>query len=218
MKKKMVALIAATTVVIAFSASSGFSNEIEKPANYIAGGLGVFIPTSDLEDAGYDPGFNGSVAYGRYLTPHLILEGMVDFFGTTAESSGVDPSVGSYSRDDYIGTTGLLVTLKGEYPIGPVDLFGGAGVGFYGAFLSSEIDSDHLGTFTKKEDDFDSTFGAHVSLGGNYNITQILYVGLEGRYRWTGDVKMKETLGGIPVEHSGDLNGYSVAATFGFRF
>lgn len=218
MKKKILTLIAVTTMVVTVSASSAFSVETEKRANYAVGGVGIFTPTNGLDDAGYGSGINTSVAYGRYLTPNLILEGMVDYFRTKSETSGVDTAIGSYSRDDIIGTTGLLVTLKGELPLGPVDLFGGAGVGLYGSFFNSKVDSERYGT-SYDNNDFDSTFGAHVSLGGNYNITEMLFVGIEGRYRWTGEVDMKDSSGGgIPVAYSSDLNGYTVAATFGFRF
>lgn len=217
MKKKMLVLIALTAVVVTVSAGPALSIDTEKRANYMVGSLGGYNPTGGLDDGGFESGMNTSVAYGRYLTSHLILEGMVDYFRAKAETTGADQALGNYSRDDQIGTTGLLVTLKGEYSVGSVDLFGGAGVGFYGAFLRSEIESDNLGTLSEK-DDSDSTFGAHLSLGGNYNINEVLYVGVEGRYRWTGDVEMKEINGGLPVTYSGDLNGYSVAATFGFRF
>ncbi len=198
------------------NADYSHASDTKEKANYLQGQLGVFQPTNTFDDSGYDTGFSGSFAYGRYLTPYLKLEGMVDLSANDKELQGSNTIAGNYSQDNYLSSTGLLVTLKGEYPVGPVDLFGGAGIGAYGVFLTSETNTERLGSFDK--DEFDTVFGAHISLGANFNITERFYVGIEGRYRWTGDVKFNETVAGVPMEYKGDLNGYTVAFSAGFRF
>jgi len=72
--------------------------------------------SGDLEDADYDAGANLAVAYGRYLTPHLVLEAAVDLFGTEKGHGGSTAIAGSYNRDDSIAVVAVLSTLKGEWP------------------------------------------------------------------------------------------------------
>jgi len=43
-------------------------------------------------------------------------------------------------------------------------------------------------------------------------------VGAEGRYRWTGDIDMEKITGTVPVRIKGNLNGYAVTLSAGFRF
>lgn len=215
MKKRYSIIVGAlalsfVSATCAYSATGDFHN-------YGTVQLGVYEPTSDLDNGDYDTGFNGAVAYGRYFTPNLVGEAMIDYVGTSAEIDGENSTLGRYEQDNTISGTGLLLTLKGVLPAGPVDFYGGAGVGLYLVNLSIEIDSDTLGKF-EEEDDSDIVFGAHLSAGANYNITDRFFVGLEGRYRWTGDAKVSDRVANVPVSYEGDLNGFSVAAAFGVRF
>lgn len=61
-------------------------------------------------------------------------------------------------------------------------------------------------------------FGVHITFGANYNLTDYVYVGLEGKYRWTDEVDLHDSFAGYDVAYEGNLNGYSVAATLGMRF
>ncbi len=217
-KKYSVCKVSSIILVVGLvvCANIAFADEPIKRKNYGQAKLGAFIPTGDMDDTGYDTGFNTGVAYGRYLTDYIKLEGGVDFITAKLDISGANLTIGSYSQDDLLSVGALLVTLKGEYPLGPVDLVAGAGVGLYGASLTSEVDSNRYGIFDG--DDYDTVMGAHLTLGANYNITERFYLGLEGSYRWTGDVDMRDMAGSVPVEYKGDLSGYTVAVTGGFRF
>lgn len=211
--KSLILLLAAVSLS---SISTQVVAEEKAKKNYVVGQLGLYQPLTDLEDADFDTGAQVGVGYGRYLNEHLLFETSVESFAVDRDVSGFSSTAGSYSRDDYMYASGILVTLKGEYSTGNIDFYGGGGIGIYGATLDSEVDSNRLGSFDK--DDFDTVFGVHAVLGITYNITETIFTGLEGKYRWTGDIEHSETVASIPIEYEGDLSGYSVAATLGFRF
>ena len=185
--------------------------------NYVRVGLGVNIFTDDMDDVGYDdPGIGFDAAYGRYLTKYLVLEGGIHFFATSQDFSGSTGTAGAYDRDDVLDVTAILATIKGEFPVGPVTLYAGAGIGGYYALLTSDIDTTYLGSFDT--DDDDAVFGVHVVLGGYYNITDRFFVGGQGMYRWTGDIDIHKIVATVPVQAKGNLEGYTIALSAGFRF
>lgn len=214
--KVVFSLLAAANMIGVITGDAALAAETAKRNNYIQGQAGMFLPAADLDDADFDNGFNGSFSYGRYLTEYLKVEGTLDLSAMDRDSSGVNSTTGNYSRDDQLSASGILVALKGEYPAGPFDLFGGVGIGMYGIQLNSEVDSQRFGSFDK--DDSDTVFGAQLSLGTNYNINERFYIGVEGKYRWTEDADISMTTAAVPIAYSGDLSGYSVAFTAGWRF
>lgn len=193
-----------------------YAAETEKKKNYAQGQLGIYLPLDDLDDRDYDTGVDLSLGYGRYIGEHLIIEPSIATFAVDRDRSGSNATAGNFTSDDYVGAMAALITVKGEYSLGRADLFAGLGGGVYAVSLYSEIDASNLGSFDT--DDTDTVFGAHAVLGANYNITERFYIGMEVKYRWTGEADLSTRVAGIPVEYSGDLNGYSLAATVGFRF
>jgi len=185
--------------------------------NYGWVGVGGHQFSADLDDAGYDDvGVAFDASWGRYLGKHLVIEGTVGYLYTDQDFSGSTGVAGSYTREDKFGVSSLLVTLKGEIPAGPVTLYGGAGAGVYYAKLDTEIETSNLGDFDT--DDDDTVFGVHVVVGGYHNITQRLFVGVEGLYRWTDDLEINKTTGTVPVQLNGDLDGLAVTLSAGYRF
>jgi opacity protein-like surface antigen len=215
-KKHLVGLLAAVNVASLCLAGNVMAEENSKKNNYAQVKVGMFQPTGDLEDADYDTGGDVSGVYGRYLNKYLVLEAGFDVFGSDQTLRGSNSRAGSYTQDNTLVGTAGLVTLKGEYSAGPVDLFCGFGGGIYAVTLESEIDSSRLGDLDT--DESDGVFGVHVVAGANYNITERFFVGVEGKYRWTDDVDIRESVASIPVEYIGDLSGYTVTFNAGFRF
>ena len=215
-KKHLVGLLAAASVVSLFLAGNVMAEENSKKDNYAQLKVGMFQPTGDLEDADFDNGGAVSVVYGRYLNKYLVLEVGFDVFGADQTLRGANSQAGRYTQDNTLVGTAALVTLKGEFSAGPVDLFCGVGGGIYAVTLSSEIDSSRFGDLDT--DDSDGVFGVHVVAGANYNINERFFIGLEGKYRWTDDVDIRESIASIPVEYTGDLSGYTVTFNAGFRF
>lgn len=204
--------------VIVFTAVmvSGAWAESVDYKNYGSLTIGMNQPTGDLDDAGYDAGVNIAATYGRYLAKNLVVEGSIGSFFADQDFSGRTSFTGNYTREDIVSTSSILGTMKGELPLGPVTLFAGGGVGLYLVILDSEIDTSRLGDLDA--DDSDSVFGAHVVVGGKFNITPRVFLGVEGLYRWTTEFDMRDSVGTIPVEVEGDLNGYAISFMGGFRF
>jgi opacity protein-like surface antigen len=216
-RKHLLGMVVAVNVLSVIVAGNVMADDGVWRANYAQVKLGAFQPTGDLDDADFDAGPLASVAYGRYLTRYLSVETSIEGFGTQNDDiRGTNTIAGSYELENTLATSAFLVTLKGEYPVGPVSFFGGIGGGFYVVTLDSDIDTSMIGDFSI--DDDDSVFGAHVVAGANYDITDRFFIGLEGMYRWTDDVDLSETVALIPVEYSGDLSGFSVTVNAGFRF
>lgn len=214
MKAGVIAWFTMTALTtIAVNAAWADSSEYK---NYAKVNLGMNDHTGDLDDAGYDAGFDVGATYGRYLGRNITFEGGTNFFQTNQDIDGSNTAAGSYTRKDSIFVNSILATLKGEIPVGPVTLYGGAGVGGYFVTLYSDIETSRQGDYDKDDDDV--VFGAHLVAGGHYDITPRFFVGVEGMYRWTGDVDIQDNSGSVPVQVEGDLNGYTVTALAGFRF
>lgn len=188
----------------------------DQSANYVFGGFGMFQPADDMDDGDFDAGWSGGLGYGRYLGSNLIVEASLNFSAHDRDETGVNTTAGFYDQDDELEVSAFLVTLKGETSAGVVDLFAGAGFGVYGVTLYSEVDSYRFGDFD--ESDSDSVVGTHVCAGLNFNINDFIFLGLEGSYRWTGDVELRERVLGVPVEYEGNLNGFNILTRIGFRF
>jgi opacity protein-like surface antigen len=213
--KQLTMVVGITAVMIAgWIGMAGAESDTYHNYGQIRLGLNAF--SGDMEDADYDTDINLGVAYGRYLAPHLVLEAALDVFGADKEIHGSTPTAGNYKREDALAVMALLATIKGELPAGPLTFFAGGGVGGYFLALNSEIDTAYLGDLDK--DDNDTVIGVHVVAGVDYNITQRFFAGLQGLYRWTDDIDINASTGTVPVCLEGDLDGYSVMLTGGFRF
>ena len=184
--------------------------------NYGMVGIGLNRPTGGLDDAGYDTGLSTWITYGRILSKNLVVEGTANFFFTDQDLSGTTSVAGYYTREDTIGVSALMVTLKGQVPIGPVMLFAGAGVGGYYVALDSEVETDALGDFDVDEDD--SVWGVHAVCGATWDLTHRIFLGGQGLFRWTDDVNIDKRVGTVPVQFKGDLDGYTITFLGGFRF
>ena len=213
-RKKVVGMLAAVNALGILFAGNAMAY-LDRP-NYAQLKLGAFQPTDDLDDADFDTGLQVSGAYGRYLTRNLIVEVGIDGFSLDSDFDGSNDLAGNFDQDNTLSVVALLVTLKGEVPVGSANIFGGVGAGFYAANLDSDIESERLGDFST--DDSDQVFGLHVVAGVNYDITDRFFAGVEGMYRWTDDLDIDETVASIPVSYNGDLSGFSITINGGFRF
>ncbi len=215
-RKKVIGLLVAVNAMSVFVAGNIMAREAPQYSNYGQAKIGVMQPTGDLDDADYDTGGEIAAAYGRYLNEFLVVEAGIDAFATEQEIDGFNNTAGRFEQDNVLGVVAFLVTLKGEFSLGPVNVFGGIGGGVYSVSLESDIDSSRLGSFDA--DDDDAVFGGHLVAGATLDITQRFFLGVEGLYRWTDDLDLRDTVATIPVEYRGDLNGFSVTFNAGFRF
>ncbi len=185
--------------------------------NYVNVKLGGFFPTDDLDDADFDSGFTGEVAYGRYLFPYLALEAGIGYYET--EMSAKDPNyptVGYAKEENEITVVPLTITVKGVYTMSKVEFYGGLGGGFYFAEIDGKVKIAGYGDISISDDD--TVAGGHIVLGVNYNITERFFLGVEGKSIWTEDAEFKDDYLGLPVTSNTNLNGYSITGVVGFRF
>jgi opacity protein-like surface antigen len=207
--------------LVALVVAGGFPDGLRAESNdthrnYVQIRLGANEFTEDMDDADFDTGAIVGGRFGRYLNRYLVAEVGVDFFAAERDFDGYSGATGYYDREDSLGVFGVLATLKGEFPVGPVRIFGGGGVGYYFVTVSSEMDTQTMGDFDT--DDGDSVFGLHAEVGATYDINPRFFVGLQGMYRWTDDVDLHETEGPLVIDYEDDLIGYTVTLSAGFRF
>ena len=184
--------------------------------NFAQAKLGYFHPTSDMDDDNYDSGIDGSITYNRYLTRFLVLEAGLTGYGSEYTRRGSNATAGSHKQENLLAVTAVTANLKGEIPVGDFDLYAGAGLGVYTATLFSDIESSRLGSFDREYSD--TVLGGQVLVGARYNITNRWFTGVEGMYRITDKVDIDKKVIGVPVDYAGNLNGFSITATAGFRF
>jgi len=213
MKHTGLTILTMSILLILFFPFAAMGGAVENP-NYFTLKAGIYSPQSDdLED--FDTGFNGEISYGRYFHPNFALELGIGYFETEGTSSGFYPILGGWREKDEITAIPLTLTAKGIYPTQYVDLFGGVGIGLYFASGEADLSTTALGPLSF--DDDDTVFGFHLGLGANFNITERLFVGVEGKYLWA-EAEFEDTVFGIPVELDADLEGFTVTGNVGFRF
>lgn len=182
---------------IALVLSSPFTAFARK-ANYIVGKAGIYSPTSDLEDMDFDTGFNGQIALGHYFHENFALEVGVGYNRTESD----------FLRQDWeITTYPVMLTAKGVIPLEKFEVYGGAGIGLY--FTKAEAT---LQPAVGKVDDDDTVFGYHFMVGTNFDISDSVFLGVEGIYIITDDAQFFGDPDGV------NLHGFIVTGNIGLRF
>jgi opacity protein-like surface antigen len=183
-------------------------------SNYLSIKAGIYSPTGDLDDEGFDDGFNGEITYGHYFNSNFALEGAIGYFASDASLTEPDP-FGPIEIDIDIWSVPITLTAKGIYPINRFELYGGAGLGLY--LWKADVDASQAG-LSDSDSDGGVEFGFHLLAGVNYNISDTLFLGVEGKYILTGEAEPEFDIGGETIKEESDLNGYMLTAVVGFRF
>jgi len=136
--------------------------------------------------------FWSELVYGRRLFPGLAVEAGAGYF-----HDGV-------SQGNEIAGIPVTVTLKAVYAAGPYEFYAGGGGG---AFIVTKYKGVLDGVSV---DDGDTVPEGHLVIGANYGFSSRFFVGLEGRYVFTGTAE----LGGAERK----LDGLVTAAAVGLRF
>jgi opacity protein-like surface antigen len=165
----------------------------------------------------------------------LAIEAGVGYFLTDVSYSGadVDPVLGfiNMQGEDEVSVIPIMITAKGVLPLDNFELYLGGGIGWYFADVESKVsisgvmmDVPFQGTLTFEGDD--NVFGAHAVGGAIINITEVFFLGVEGKYVWTDEAKFEGNLVinvdgesvPIPTAIESDLTGYTVTGVIGFKF
>ena len=174
----------------------------ESPSNYVALKGGIYSPSKDFNinniNADSKTGFDGEIAFGHYFLPVFAMELGAGYF----ESKGSPAALPGEAK---LKVVPVILTAKGLLPMGPIEPYGEFGIGAYITKLdvSGDLDSGNFSGSSK------GVFGLHAGGGVNFNITQDVFLGVEGRYIWA-----KPSFGGQDIK----LDGFTVTADLGFRF
>lgn len=149
--------------------------------------------TSHLETKA---GFSGEIALGQYSNPDLALELGIGYF----ESKGSPASEPGSTR---LKAVPIVVTAKGFTQLGRLKTYFEFGVGVY----LTELDaSGNLGSFSSRTK---TTYGLHAGAGFNIDISDKIFLGLEGRYLWA-----RAVYSGQPIK----LDGLMTTIDLGYRY
>ncbi|MBI5641492.1 MAG: porin family protein [Nitrospirae bacterium] len=165
----------------------------QEKKNYVLLKGGLFTFSGAVREATIDMGFNAEVALGHYYSPHVAVE-----IGTGYFHDGVNKGYGNEIKG-----MPFIVTAKALYPIKGFELFAGGGLGLYLA----EFHGQYRGIVAEESD---AVFGGHIQAGVNADVARNFFVGLEGKYVFTGkaDFKILESR----------VGGHTVTVDFGYRF
>lgn len=175
--------------------------------NYVAAKIGIYSPQGDdLKD--FDTGFNGELVLG-YRKNHFALELEAGYFETKGSGTIVASELPLVviPGDVKIWVIPIALNYKFVYPIETFEPFIEVGAGVY--VTNVDLSGGGLGF----SDRYTSP-GVHVGLGANLNITQKLFLGIEGRYLWVEDHQF--VLGQIPVNVN--IEGVIATVNVGYRF
>lgn len=173
------------------------------PPNYLVLKGGVYSPEArDLDDVNADTGFNGEIAFGHYFLPILAVELGVGYF----ESSGDRLPVLGPAEVDLFAIP-VTLNLKGAIPLGNLELYGLAGVGYY--FTDAEVIRAAV-----KDSDSDGAFGFQLGAGAAFNVTKSVFIGAEAKYFW---LESKFEVLGLPPDET-KFDGWLGTINLGFRY
>ena len=202
MKKTSILFLAIAVALIGISSPLSAA---EKPANYLAIKGGIYSPSDSYDLDNFNggnktkldskTGFSGEVAIGHYFFPMFAMELGAGYF----ESEGSPVAEPGSTK---LKVVPVLLTAKAILPLGWFEPYGEFGIGAY--FTKFDV-SGNLGSFSG---DSKVTYGLHAGVGVNFNITDAMFLGLEGRYLWA-----KPSIGGQDIK----LDGFTTMVNLGFR-
>ncbi len=202
-------LIVLTMMGLLFIPSVGFC----EGDNYFAFRGGSFSPS----ESGFDSGTHIEAAFGSTISEGFIVEGAIGQYSSEFSDSGWDAFLGTWAEVDEISVTYLSATFKGAMRSSDaLELYAGGGIGYYMAAFDGKIASSNFGSDSMTADD--NIVGYQIVAGLNYDISEKMFIGFEGKLIMADDASFTGVIYGIPIELEGDLGGTSMLFTIGTRF
>jgi hypothetical protein len=107
--KRIIGMVAGASLLCLLTAGNVMAVDPVR-ANYTQVKLGVFQPLGDLDDDEFDTGAQIAIAYGRYLTPYLLVEAAVEGFGMENDLHGSNSIAGNFEQDNTLSAGAFLLT------------------------------------------------------------------------------------------------------------
>lgn len=201
--KKLAGLIVGV-LVLCVGLSLPFPAEAQ---NYLVLKGGIYSPQNEkLYD--FDSGFNGELAFGRYLNKNLALEVASGYFKTRATKSADLVSAEATLDFNLVPLTGAL---RAIIPMGAFELYGLGGGGAY--FLWSDTSVSTNNRSASSSDKYNQTLaGGFLGAGATLKVSPTVFLGLEGKYLWTTNLTLDN------FESDINLNGIQATLNLGFLF
>lgn len=199
MRRIRIISVAVITGCMLFSVLPAFAKPLSP--NYVQLKAGGFFPQAkDLDD--FDSGGNIELGFGHYVAPGFVIEGDFGYF----ETSGRLVIPGIANVEEKFKVVPLTLSLKGQAFFDRFEPYAEAGIGVY--FIEDRFNGTVLGV-TGSQSENDVKIGYHIGLGGNFNYSPQVFLGLEGRYLW-----LRTDTFGVDV----NLDGIVLSANIGYRF
>jgi len=202
MNKTTVAYLVLAAALICIS-SPAFA---ATPANYLALKGGVYSPSDSYDLDNFNAGnrthldsktgFAGEIAVGHYFLPMFAVELGAGYF----ESEG---SPEAQPGETKLKVVPLIATGKVLLPLGSLEPYGLFGIGAY--FTDLEVH----GNTSSFNGSSEVTYGLHAGVGLNLNLSDAVYLGVEGKYLWA-----EPSFSGEHIK----LDGFISTAVLGLRF
>jgi opacity protein-like surface antigen len=156
---KKVALLSVLSVLVAIPA-------LAVPPDYMTLKLGGYFPQrSDLKDD-FSTGFIGEWAIGHSFHPNMAMDFSIGYFETKANNKEAIAK---------LSVVPVFLNIKGVIPMARGEIYALAAGGLYVVTGEGSVSGV---TF----EDSDTPFGWQVGIGGNYNLSETVFLGLEGKY------------------------------------
>lgn len=213
MKGKATLLLLSAAVLIGLCVTAHAAGP--QPDNYIVFKPGIFYPQGDIDELG--TGFNGEIAYGRRFHPNAALEIGTGYIGTESHTDSAVVYGYACELKKELYAVPITVAIKGIAPINKdFDVYAIGGLGAY--YANAKITFSVAGIGSDSTSDSKWVLGGFAGVGANYNFAGNCFIGIEGKYLWTDEVKMSGNIAGVPVEAKFNMEGIQGLATIGFRF
>ena len=205
--KRTVSLVFSLSAMVCILLTTSISLSVGADLDsYVALKPGIYSPQADPFKE-FDTGFNGEISFGHYVTPNFGLELGVGYFESKGPGIIVTPGSVVVPADGKFYVIPVTLNAKYLYPMGGFEPYAEAGVGVYVA------DAKLSGGGVSFSDRY-TNLGVFLGGGVNFNITENIFLGVEGRYHWVGRDKFE--LG--QVTQYANVDGYTATANVGYRF
>jgi opacity protein-like surface antigen len=202
METTRISLLVLVTALISIPFQASAADKLE---NYVAIKGGIYSPSTKFDLDNFNggstthfdkkTGFAGEIAAGRYFLPTLAIELGAGYF----ESEGSPVAQPGSTK---LRVVPLIATGKVLFPISVFEPYGLYGIG---AYITDLEVHDNSGTIKGSTE---VTYGLHAGAGFNINISDTMFVGVEGKYLWA-----EPSFGGQHIK----LDGFTTSAVIGFR-
>lgn len=162
-------------LLVACAASGAAAAEVG--SGYLSVKGGSYLPNGKSGSLkSFDTGYNAEVAVGYRAEKYAAIEIGTGIFSSSSTVSNADAS----SKMSLYGIP-VTATAKAILDLEKLDLFAGAGLGYYFAFVDNDV-SFTQGPAPVHESSHGSALGYHLVLGGDYKLSERFRVGADFKY------------------------------------